>query len=175
MPDEPGPAQVIRPVGIPSVELVAKPTINLGALVARVAPVEVVTVVESFTVRVLDDGAGPTTLTAADVQTIVAAVVRAQGRRDWRTDVALVVAILSLIVAWLAYQQDRAEYARPDPPAIVQQQPDPAEIDRRVDERLREIEQQRQAEHDGEPDASSYVRERHCASTPPVSWNPTGT
>jgi len=135
MPDEPGPAQVIRPVGIPSVELVAKPTINLGALVARVAPVEVVTVVESFTVRVLDDGAGPTTLTAADVQTIVAAVVRAQGRRDWRTDVALVVAILSLIVAWLAYQQDRAEYARPDPPAIVQQQSDPAEIDRRVDER----------------------------------------
>ena len=156
MHDEPGPAQVIRPVGIPSAEAFGTPTITLGSLVARVAPVEVVTVVESFTVRVLDDAASPTMLTAADVQTIVAAIVRAQGRRDWRTDVALVVAILGLIVAWLAYQQDRAEYARPDPPpsppAIVQQPPDPAEIDRRVDERvderLREIEQQRQAEHD---------------------------
>ena len=62
------------------------------------------------------DAVGPTALTAAGVRMIVAEVVRAQPRRDWRTDVALVVAIGALILQWLSYQQDRAEYARTDPP-----------------------------------------------------------
>ena len=99
-------------------------------------------------VQATADAVQPGTLTAADVQTIVAAVIRAQPR-GWRTDVGLVVAVLALIVAWLDYRQGAAEQAQPDPPpsvTVVVERADPAEIDRRVDERLREIEQQRQAE-----------------------------
>jgi hypothetical protein len=88
--------------------------------------------------------------------------------------VALVVAILSLILAWLAYQQDRAEYARPDPPpsppAIVQQQPDPAEIDRRVDERLRE----REIELNSERGADHPVPRMMLVSPPSRLAQPTG-
>ena len=97
------------------------------------------------------DAVHPQGLTAADVRSIVAAVVQAQPRRDWRTDVSLVIAIMSLIVAWPAYRQDGAEYAHPVPPpnvTVVVDRPDPAEIERIVDERLREQEQRR-AEHDG--------------------------
>ena len=102
----------------------------------------------------------PGTLTAADVRMIVAQVVQAQPRRDWRTDVALVVAILGVIVAWLAYQQDRAEYARTDPPpniTVIVERPDPAEIERIVDERRRE----RDAEHaDDDPGSRSHQPDR---------------
>jgi hypothetical protein len=95
----------------------------------------------------------PGTLTAADVRTIVAAVVAAQPRRDPVARLALVVAVVALIVQWLSYRQDSAEYARPDlPPSVtvVVERLDPAEIERIVDERLREREQQREAEHDAD-------------------------
>ena len=50
--------QVIRPAGVPSAEAFGTPTFTLGSLVARVATHEVVSVVENFTVRVLDDACG---------------------------------------------------------------------------------------------------------------------
>ena len=106
------------------------------------------------------DAVGPTALTAADVRMIIAEVVKAHPRRNWRTDVALVVAIGALILQWLCYQQDRAEYARTDPPpniTVIVERPDPAEIERIVDERLRE----RNAEHaDYDPGSRSHQPDR---------------
>lgn len=79
---------------------------------------------------------------------------------------ALVVAILGVIVAWLAYQQDRTEYARTEAPpsvTVIVERPDAGEIARIVDERLREREQQAdQTVPTAEPDddLGSHPQER---------------
>ncbi len=67
--------------------------------------------------------------------------------------VALLIAVTALLYARQSYLQDRAEYARSEPPpsvTVVVERPDADEIERIVDDRLREIEQQRQAEHDAD-------------------------
>jgi hypothetical protein len=80
--------------------------------------------------------------------------------------VALVVAILGVIVAWLADQQDRTEYARTEAPprvTVIVERPDAGEIARIVDERLREREQQAdQTVPTAEPDddLGSHPQER---------------
>ena len=104
--------------------------------VDAVSVVDIRSIVQGVAVAV-----GPTTLTPADVRMIVE-LIEAHGRRNWRTDLTLIVAILGVIVAWLAYQQDRIEYARPDPaPVVVVGRPGPAELDQMLDEREREAEQ----------------------------------
>lgn len=83
--------------------------------------------------------------------------IEAHTRRDWRTDLTLVVAILGVIVAWLAYQQDRAEYAWPDPaPVSVVERSGPAELDRMLDERLHEREAE---QHCADPAAGPHVED----------------
>ena len=57
------------------------------------------------------------------------------------TVVGSLAAILGVLIALLALVQDRIEADRPDPPpsvTVVVRQPDPAEIERIVDERLRQ-------------------------------------
>ena len=63
-------AQVIRAVGIPSAEAFGVPTITFREIVRAAA-----------------EAIGPTALTAADVRMIVAEVVKAQPRSDWRANV----------------------------------------------------------------------------------------
>lgn len=84
-----------------------------------------------YSVRAMVEAAAeavePGTLTAADVRTIVAAVVAAQPRRDPVARLALVVAVVALVVQWLSYRQDSTEYARPEPPpsvTVIAPQPD---------------------------------------------------
>ena len=57
------------------------------------------------------------------------------------TVVGSLAGILSVLIALLAYVQAIAEDAHPDPPpsvTVVVPQPDPAQIERIVDERLRQ-------------------------------------
>ena len=68
--------RVVAVSGTAAVNLSAKATLTVRSMVEAVA-----------------DAVGPKALTAADVRMIIAEVVKAQPRRDWRTDVALVVAI----------------------------------------------------------------------------------
>jgi hypothetical protein len=66
------------------------------------------------------------------------------------TVAASIAGIISMVIAVLALVHATTADAQADPPpsvTVVVPQPDPAEIDRRVDERLREIEQQRHARH----------------------------
>ena len=61
--------------------------------------------------------------------------------------------IIGAVAAVLSLVQDRIEADRPDQPpsvTVVVERPDPAEVERIVDERLREIEQQH-ADHGAHP------------------------
>lgn len=83
---------------------------------------------------------------------MLATLLRGRASQDLLGRVGLVVAANSLLLQWLGYEQDRTEYARPEPLPIVTvvvEQPDAADIERIVDERLREREQQHQADQPG--------------------------
>lgn len=70
--------------------------------------------------------------------------------------------IISALLALLMYVQAAAAARQVAPPTrvtVVVEPPDPTEIDHRVDERLRDLEQHRQAEHvAGDPGSPSTER-----------------
>ncbi len=69
--------------------------------------------------------------------------------------------LISALIALLALVQSTIADARPDPPpnvTVVIEPPDPGEVGRHVDDRLRELEQQRQGEHDTDPGSPSMGR-----------------
>jgi hypothetical protein len=69
--------------------------------------------------------------------------------------------LVGALIALLALVQSTIADAQPDPPpnvTVVVERPDPGEVGRQVDERLRELEQQREAKHDTDPGSPSTGR-----------------
>lgn len=155
--------QIVRPLGIPSAEAVGTPTITRVTTIRPVSIPSAEAVGRPTIVRAVAEAVHPPGVTRADLEAVVGVLVDAirdsasaeriarqveerapmfvQLGRFLRTPGG-VVAILGVLLAVLALARDVAADAEPDaPPSVVVEVdgPSSAEVERIVEERLREL------------------------------------